>query len=68
MTFNKLKQMYDEAIARCELGDAWEFERHFAAVVRADERKRCMQIVINEASQYGEPVWAVEILNDMEEL
>lgn len=31
----------------------------------AAEREACAQIVEREASQYAEPTWAVEILNDM---
>ena len=28
-----LEQMYKEATKRCNKGDAWEFERHFADVI-----------------------------------
>ena len=37
----------------------------FAALVAAAEREACAQIVEREASQYAEPVWAVEIVNDI---
>lgn len=28
-----LKNFYDQAITKCEEGDAWEFERHFAQAI-----------------------------------
>jgi hypothetical protein len=31
----------------------------------AAEREACVQIVEAEAMQYAEPVWAVEIINDI---
>lgn len=31
----------------------------------ADEREACAQIVEVEAMQYAEPVWAIEIVNDI---
>ena len=37
----------------------------FAALVASDEREACVQIVVNEAMQYAEPVWAFEIVNDI---
>ena len=36
------------------------------AAARLQERKRCSDIVASEASQYSEPGWAVEIINDIE--
>jgi cell division GTPase FtsZ len=33
--------------------------------VAAAEREACAEIVEREASQYVEPVWAVEIVNDI---
>ena len=41
-----------------------EIER-FAALVAAAEREACFQIVESEAMAYSEPVWAVEIVNDI---
>ena len=38
-----------------------EYERSIAAA----EREACVQIVELEAAQYAEPVWAVEIVNDI---
>ncbi len=37
----------------------------FAAIVAAAEREACAKIVECEASQYSEPVWAFEIVNDI---
>ena len=44
-----------------------DYERleRFAALVAAAEREECAQIVEREASQYAEPVWAFEIVNDI---
>ena len=39
----------------------------FAALVAAHEREQCARIVENEACAYSEPVWAVEIVNDIRE-
>ena len=41
-----------------------ELER-FAALVAAHEREACARIVEGEACAYSEPVWAVEIVNDI---
>jgi hypothetical protein len=41
------------------------FALRFAALVAAAEREACAQIVEAEAMQYAEPVWAVEIINDI---
>lgn len=40
---DKLKELCNKAIARCEAGKAWEFERHFADVVREDERNKVLK-------------------------
>ena len=37
----------------------------FAALVASAEREACAQIVEVEAMQYAEPVWAIEIVNDI---
>lgn len=47
--------------------NAKKYLERFAALVRADEREQCVQIVEREASQYADPVWAVEIVNDIRE-
>ena len=44
--------------------DYEELER-FAALVAAAERNACAQIVEREAMTYSNPVWAVEIVNDI---
>jgi hypothetical protein len=40
------------------------FER-FAKLVAQHEREACAKIVEVEAMQYAEPVWALEIVNDI---
>lgn len=37
----------------------------FAKLVAAYEREACVLIITNEAQAYSEPVWAVEIVNDI---
>ena len=37
----------------------------FSALVASAEREACAGIVVNEAMQYAEPVWAFEIVNDI---
>lgn len=37
----------------------------FAALVAAHEREACALIIEGEACAYSEPVWAVEIVNDI---
>ena len=37
----------------------------FAKLVAQHEREACAGIVVNEAMQYAEPVWAFEIVNDI---
>lgn len=37
----------------------------FAALVAAAEREACVSIITREAQAYSEPVWAVEIVNDI---
>jgi hypothetical protein len=37
----------------------------FATLVASAEREACAGIVVNEAMQYAEPVWAFEIVNDI---
>lgn len=37
----------------------------FAASVAAAEREACVSIITREAQAYSEPVWAVEIVNDI---
>lgn len=37
----------------------------FAELVAAAEREACVLIVTCEAQAYSEPVWAVEIVNDI---
>jgi hypothetical protein len=34
-------------------------------LVAQHEREACAEIVVNEAMQYAEPVWAFEIVNDI---
>lgn len=46
-------------------GSLPELLERFAALVAAKEREECALIVEREASQYTEPVWAVEIVNDI---
>ena len=41
-----------------------ELER-FAALVAAHEREACARIIEGEACAYSEPVWVVEIVNDI---
>ena len=51
--------------------------KHDAAIIEASqeaieaavlaEREACAQLVENEAAQYAEPVWALEIVNDIRE-
>ena len=42
--------------------DVEKFERFAELIV-----KECLAIIENEASTYAEPVWAVELLNDIKE-
>ena len=42
-----------------------EMAERFAALVAEAEREACIKIVEQEATQYVEPVWAVEIIDDM---
>ena len=42
--------------------DASELERFADLIVR-----ECIKMVENEAAQYAEPIWAVELVNDMHE-
>lgn len=44
--------------------EAKRLER-FAASVAAHEREACVSIITREAQAYSEPVWAVEIVNDI---
>ena len=37
----------------------------FAALVAAHEREACARIIEGEACAYSEPVWVVEIVNDI---
>jgi hypothetical protein len=51
-------------------GFVWLGEYHsnledFAKLVAEQEREACAGIVVNEAMQYAEPVWAFEIVNDI---
>jgi hypothetical protein len=46
-----------------EFGD--ERLERFAKLVAQHEREACAGIVVNEAMQYAEPVWAFEIVNDI---
>ena len=54
-------------------GDGWTMPSHwglteverFAQFVAAAEREACAQIVEREAMTYANPVWAVEIVNDI---
>jgi len=48
----------------------WSFDfqvrlETFAKLVAQHEREACAGIVVNEAMQYAEPVWAFEIVNDI---
>ena len=38
---------------------------NFGLLVAAHEREACARIVENEACAFSEPVWAVEIINDI---
>jgi len=42
-----------------------EYAERFAKLVAQHEREACAGIVVNEAMQYAEPVWAFEIVNDI---
>ena len=49
-------------------GANWGTEAHFqrfAALVAAQEREACARIIEGEACAYSEPVWVVEIVNDI---
>ena len=54
-------------------GDGWTMPSHwglseverFAKLVAAAEREACAQIVEREAMTYSNPVWALEIVNDI---
>ena len=44
--------------------ESWEaVQQAFAQLIV----KKCIQIVENEASTYAEPVWAFELVNDIQE-
>lgn len=45
--------------------EMWEKAMKLVAEAGAAEREACAQIVEAEAMQYAEPVWAVEIINDI---
>ena len=47
------------------LGGMPEFLERFAKLIAEHEREACAGIVVNEAMQYAEPVWAFEIVNDI---
>jgi hypothetical protein len=64
MTREDIIQMAQKA------GFVWLGEYHsnledFAKLVAQHEREACAGIVVNEAMQYAEPVWAFEIVNDI---
>jgi hypothetical protein len=42
-----------------------EYAEKFAKLIAQHEREACAGIVVNEAMQYAEPVWAFEIVNDI---
>lgn len=50
---------------QCYVNGAYLDAEKFADFIRADEREACALIVENEAIQYAEPVWALEIVNDI---
>ena len=65
----RLKEMAKLAQLRAEWmtpqGLEWfdNFKEQFAELIV----KECLGIIENEASTYAEPVWAVELLNDIKE-
>ena len=62
-----LGQAYDEAVPETwttlsseQLGRIYD---KFAELIV----KKCLSMIENEAAQYAEPVWAVELVNDIKE-
>jgi len=62
----QIKQLADEARFK-RMGSSWayrlsdEFEEEFAKLIVV----QCIKMIENEASTYAEPVWAVELINDI---
>jgi hypothetical protein len=65
----KIKQLAEQAqqYAECTTPQGLEwfdaFKEKFANLIVAE----CIKIVENEAAQYSEPVWALELVNDIAE-
>ena len=53
---------HPDAVGECEDYAYFDHEKFAQLIV-----KKCIQIVENEASTYAEPVWAVELVNDIQE-
>jgi hypothetical protein len=60
---DKIAQMMQDS-AGADWGTEAHFQR-FAALVAAQEREACARIIEGEACAYSEPVWVVEIVNDI---
>jgi hypothetical protein len=68
MTRDEIRELAKEA------GFNWGFIKEqglidgmidFAKLVAQHEREACAKVVEVEAMQYAEPVWAIEIVNDI---
>ena len=58
----KLSDLDDDMFS---VDDGWENPdlKKFASLIVKD----CIALIENEASQYAEPVWAVELVNDIKD-
>ena len=63
MNRDEIAQMMQDS-AGADWGTEAHFQR-FAALVAAAEREACARIIEGEACAYSEPVWVVEIVNDI---
>jgi hypothetical protein len=53
--------------AESNFGDSWEEQTAFMSKFAELIVRKCLYMIENEASTYVEPVWAVELVNDIRE-
>jgi hypothetical protein len=59
----QIEKIYGETCITAGYLDEREFLEKFAQMIV----QKCLNMIENEASTYAEPVWAVELVNDIKE-
>jgi hypothetical protein len=62
----RIKELYITAMGE-DCGERWDTQEEFIERFAELIVKKCLNMIENEAAQYAEPVWAIELLNDIKD-